>query len=759
MARSRSKPSPRLFAGARDAAGVGVVELRLAIGRDGIGLELAHPTQMGCLRVVDLRTTLPGLRFPMDVSGGVTRFRHRRAELQRLRVEIEAKALEEWAPSRLRGLVSERAPNIWLRVAPAQATVCVSAEQESTGVDSRAPVLAFDLHALFDEDISLIVSCARGVNLSAAPTALAVACMEAILGATARRSGAEFTLPTPAASLLRALLPEAGARAASVRSVRWAVDLVNEDRWTLRAERDGSPGDPTEASQRAQELARLLHRADDMLVGGDSGRARASYMAALERAPRHPEIVQRIAEIDARVPGREEAVLGLMADCATGARPCPFGATRSELLARLGQTRAALASFEKAVGDEPAPALAGRLCELAAASTHDADAIEIWLDRALAAFPRSPSARWSRASNRLRLGRASDALGDVQHLDASSRHDRDRHEIWVRAGKAWKNAGFYAEAASIFERALRYVPDESEALAGLGAALVETGATTRGASLLARASEVASERHLPSGSILLNLAQTLAERLGDLPAAIARVSDVPREARESIVARGLEGRWRARLGDLAGASLAFATFRDLASSLVAGQLQEGVPASSESTDSRDEVVKLLFEAEEFERTRRHDELAAQAYLAEIRRLRPSVETESMDERELAHEPEASRREPPTGLVPWDLDPEPSLSPQKIEMATRVEELTRRFQANPDDDGVATELASLLESLGRSHELLALLSARLDDAAPDERVALVPRVRLALERLAGNAESAGRTGEAELYRSALDALTQ
>jgi len=69
------------------------------------------------------------------------------------------------------------------------------------------------------------------------------------------------------------------------------------------------------------------------------------------------------------------------------------------------------------------------------------------------------------------------------------------------------------------------------------------------------------------------------------------------------------------------------------------------------------------------------------------------------------------------------------------------------------------LASLLESLGRSHELLALLSARLDDAAPDERVALVPRVRLALERLAGNAESAGRTGEAELYRSALDALTQ
>jgi hypothetical protein len=87
----------------------------------------------------------------------------------------------------------------------------------------------------------------------------------------------------------------------------------------------------------------------------------------------------------------------------------------------------------------------------------------------------------------------------------------------------------------------------------------------------------------------------------------------------------------------------------------------------------------------------------------------------------------------------------------------VEDLTRRFQANPDDQAVATELSGLLESLGRSHELLALLSARLDDAAPDERAGLVPRVRATLERLADGAERAGRSEEASLYRSALDAL--
>jgi|HubBroStandDraft_1064217.scaffolds.fasta_scaffold06454_3 tetratricopeptide (TPR) repeat protein len=758
MARSRSKPSPRLLVGARDAPRAGGVELRLAIGRDGIGLELANPTPMGCLRVVDLRTTFPGLRFPMDVSGGVARFRHRRAELQHLRVELQARPLEHWALPRLRGLVSEGTPNLWLRVAPAQATVCVSADQETTGIDSGAPALAFEIHALLDQDVSLIVSCARGVGLSAAPTALAVACVEAVLGTTARRSGAEFTLPTPAAALLKALLPEAGARAASVRGVRWAIDSVHEDRWTLRAERDGAPGDPTEAAQRAQELARLLHRADDMLVAGDSNRARAGYMAALERAPRHPEIVQRIADIDARVPGREEAVLGLMAECATGSRPCPFGVTRSELLARVGQTRASLASFEQAVEDEPGPGLAGRLCELAAASTDDADAIEIWLDRALAACPRSPTARWARARNRLRLGRATDALGDVQHLDASSRHDRDRHDIWVRAGKAWQDAGLHSQAASLFERALLYVPDEPEALAGLGAALVETGATARGTSLLARASDLASERRLPSGWILLSLARALAEGLGDLPAGIARVSQVPREARESIVARGLEGRWRARLGDLAGASLAFATLRDLASSFVAERPSDQVRASSERGDSTDEIVKLLCEGAEFERTRHHDELAAETYRAEARRLRPSVDAESSEAPRLAQEPGAPLREARTGLD-WNLEPEPSPPPESAEMAARVEDLTRRFQADPDDHAVADELASLLESLGRSHELLALLSARLDDAAPDERALLLPRVKAALERLAIGAESAGRAGEASLYRSALDALPE
>lgn len=742
MARSKPRPSPRPRIDAGTGSVASGVELRLAIGREGVGLELASPVTVGCLRVVALRTTLPGLRFPADVSGGVTRFRHKRAELQHLRLELGARTIESWAPPRLRGLVGERAPNVWIRAHGHQATVCVYDEQDVAAFDRPTPALAFELHVLADEDIALVASSARGVNLGAPPTALAIVCVEALLGRTARRAGAKFTMPAPATALMKAFLPDAGARAPSARAVRWKLDFEKDDTWTWLAEREAAPGDPAVAAVMAQEVAQILSRGDDMLVAGDANGARAAYMKALERAPRHPEIVARIADVDARVPGREEAVLGLMAESGDPSRFCPFAVTRSELLARIGQTRRALASFEHAVSMEPAPPLAARLCELAAASTNDPDEKEGWLDRALVAGPRSTSARWSRAVNRLRLGRTNDALGDVQHLDAASQRERDRHELWTRAGKAWQIAGLHAEASSLFERALLHVPDEPSALAGLGAALVETGATARGTTLLVRAFDLAAKSQRPVGEILLILGRALAERLGDLPAGIARVSGVPREAPEAIVARGLEGRWRLRLGDYAGASLAFALLREMASSLAPGNVRT------------DELAQLLLEAADFEGTRQHDESAAEAHAAAARRLRPPAE-KSTPNVELTGEAAASSAGVSKGFR-LSLDPEPH-SVGDSEVSSRVEELTRRFQANPDDLEVANELSGLLESLGRSHELLALLIARLDDAAPDERATLVPRVRATLERLAVGAESAGRSGEASLYRSALDAL--
>jgi hypothetical protein len=111
------------------------------------------------------------------------------------------------------------------------------------------------------------------------------------------------------------------------------------------------------------------------------------------------------------------------------------------------------------------------------------------------------------------------------------------------------------------------------------------------------------------------------------------------------------------------------------------------------------------------------------------------------------------------LVPVDesqpaYEPEPS--PEEDE--AKVEALTRTLQGDPTNDAVIDDLTVRLARLGRSMELLALLSARLEDAPPDRRAELLPRHRAVLETLEAEARAAGRDGEADLFKMARDAVT-
>jgi cellulose synthase operon protein C len=749
------------------------VALRLAIGREGIGLELAQPAVLGCVTVTDLAATLPGIRFPVDVSGGVPRFRHRRGELQRLELEIPVRGLERWAAPRVRGLVGTRSPDVWVAVDGAGATASVVGEadvEEESGVLAE-PVLVFEVRALAEGDVlTLVVERARGTGLPLPATALALSCVEAVLGPVAERLGAVFRISGPAASVARALLPEAGARVPGADRMSWTSVAAAGDAWVLHALHGAVSAPPSPEALRARELAMLLREADDRLVAGDLTAARALCVDAMGRAPRHPEIARRIVEIDAREGGRAEAALAMLVE-ARFEGEARFGTTPGELLLEVGDLEAALASLEHAGETEPAPALAGRAFELAASAVRDPDEAARWLDHAVARAPRSTSARWLRVSKRVTLGRLEDAIADVEHLEAMARSGKAKHRVWLRAGGVWHAAGLATHAGALFERALRFVPDEPRALAGLGVALVGQGREARGVAVLARALEVAEARGEPTSAIRLDLASALADRLDDRSTAVAHVAAIPRDAPEAPVARGLEGRWRAHLGDLAGAALAYARLRELAGSMGSG-----------SDDSRAQVAALLLEGAEVERTQLHDPLAAQRHLATALRLRPHDPDLLRAYREVgelvagaggAEGPEEGALPPPVGefgeheeasathrtavtdrpvldlSLPADVD---------LEAAARVEELTRLLQGDPRNDAVADELATHLETLGRGHELLALMSARLEDATPERRVELLPRARAALERLAADAERAGRREEAALYRSALDSLT-
>ena len=78
MSRAENRSSPQ-HVPAIDREGA-TIPLRLAIGKDGLGIELAGPASMECVDVVELVVRLPHVKFPFDVSGGVAKFRHKRGE-------------------------------------------------------------------------------------------------------------------------------------------------------------------------------------------------------------------------------------------------------------------------------------------------------------------------------------------------------------------------------------------------------------------------------------------------------------------------------------------------------------------------------------------------------------------------------------------------------------------------------------------------------------------------------------------------------
>src|SRR5262249_8480710 len=147
--------------------------------------------------------------------------------------------------------------------------------------------------------------------------------------------------------------------------------------------------------------------------------------------------------------------------------------------------------------------------------------------------------------------------------------------------------------------------------AGLGGALGAAGQARRGLDVLARAAALASRANKPLYAVEIDLARALAEVAGDRPAAVARARAVPPGVPESFEARFLEGRYRADLGDLAGAALAF------------GRLCDAVEiAPPLAPDRAAAIAAILREAADIEERERGDLHAAQRLLGLALRLRP-----------------------------------------------------------------------------------------------------------------------------------------
>lgn len=572
------------------------VPLRLAVSRGALGLETYAPLVLGPVSVERLELSLPSLRFPVDLSGGVKVFRHRRGRLEHLRLVLHLEDFRRFLEKRVRdalgGLI--RPPSVW----PLKSGIGVGL----VGIDGA---VAFDvLFAPLDGDARFVVSRARGAELGAPALAVVLSIVDTAVGRAVTRAGRILTLERLGAAVAKVVLPEVGARAPSAGRLRCsALDAVGDD---VGVELDARfPPPALEADVvRALELAVLTQTADDALARGELDVARADYVAALERAPRHPEICRLVAEIDVYAEGRAEGALSFLVEALPASETGLIGAT---LLGRTGDRDSACEALRVATRDEEYAPLAALLWKVQAGYEPETAGKLAALDEAVARCPGLASVRWARFSARLARGDVAGAVADAEHIEASASDNFARHTACRSAAEQVLSQGFQRDAARLFERALRYLPDDPSATAGLARSLIESGRSDRAVALLERAIALGEKRRVAQPEALFDLAKLLV-RFGDLPQAIARLRQIALPSPRVAEARALEAGLREKLGDVTGASLAYGRLREI--------LDVGVP------EDRKRAAEWLRDAARFEREINGDVVAAERHLAVALKIAP-----------------------------------------------------------------------------------------------------------------------------------------
>lgn len=700
------------------------------MARGRLGIELYEPFEVGPLQVDHLLLTLPNLKFPVDLSGGVRPFRNRRGELESLTVTASLEALSRWMEGALANLQrGARRPSLWR-----------TSRGLGVGFVVGEAAWACELvWACSGTDLRLVVHHPRAAGVSGPAIAQVLRVLDSLLSPFGSREGRVVTLHRVGEQLARWVLPAMGARSPVAGDV--LVGPLEGDGDEVRVELgvNEHAAAPTADAMRATELATLVREGDDLLVDNDPEGARAAYVAALEKAPRHPEITRSVAELDAWVSERAEAALGLLVEAlpATSA-----GLVGAELLAQVRDYAGARQAVDAAARNEPYGPVAAlewlRLYQL----LDDTAARREALDLAVASSPSLEGPRWARLEERCRSGEIDAALSDAQHLEAAVSGAEARHDVVTRAAAVLLEYGYIAQAGQLFERALRYVPSNAKAALGLAQSMIATGSIRRAARLLERAAGLGDDA-LVTSEACLELAKLMAVEFRDLPQGIARVRQVVAESPHVVEARAREGQWRAELGDLAGASLAYSRLRE----------------ACELDRARDtaRAADWLRQAASFEREVKRDLAATERHLAVALRLRPHDERIAGEYRRAAaalagpEAPEALQR------VHAEHDDETAFTYVGDEQL--AEELRAQVLAAPADEQARRRLVEVFERLHRDEELFALLSAQREEA--DEALArqLKPHLVRVLRRLVTRMREEGRLAEQDLYQRVLDDLSQ
>ncbi len=561
------RPPPATASPREDLA----LPLCLAVTRGGLGVELNRPLELGPLVVTELAMSLPGLRYPVDLSKGVKQFRSRRGRLQRIVVAAGNFELAAYILERVGGSLGE--PLLGARLWPIEEPASGTCLGIGVGMYSASRSLAFDVLWCAVDGARAVLENVRGVGLEAPAHAVALTIFDALLPTTAdartpgpRRSGRVVSFGDVPSALAREVLPDLGFRLPAMTGLSAGPLEVREERFELAFDVEGEAAEPDRRVLLALESALQLRKADDLLAQGRSEEAREAYLEAYARAPGLEVAARALADIDTTIPGRQEAALSTLEEIGGAEAAGPLGAQALVAAGHVERARQALvdASATESIG----PLSAQLLCRAAQLAQETTTRVT-WLDRAVSRAPNVHSARWLRFEDRVRRGDSEGAVADGQHLEAAASGSVARHAVCLRVGRRLAEAGLTEPARRFLEKALRYAPDDIAARAALGRLFASMGLAKRAVTLLQVALGVddgvsGAPNDSEQGDVLFDLARALGDGLGDLPQAIARLRQVSARAPVASRARALEAEYCERIGDVTGASRAYARLREAA---------------------------------------------------------------------------------------------------------------------------------------------------------------------------------------------------
>lgn len=777
MRRERSAERGRYASASRSGAtGAppprGRPHFRLAALQGALALELEAPVRVGALTVAALSSRLADLTFPLDLSGGVERFRHRRGDLEALTLHAEPDDIARWAAPKLRGLLSVDTPEV---------TLAWVGDRWSVGLRARGVALAFDVSMIFGEgEATFIASRARGAGLSVPAFVVAARALRMCFG-HAEAKGSLAVIRDPARNIAREVFVAAGGRVPRTERLELTTMALEDSRLVLHFEREARafPIDP--GALRAAETARLTARGDDAALANQWSEAREAYARALEQAPHHAALAVRSVESGFALNESPEPLLSMLVEAVPLEQTGVVGA---RLLSRLRDKPGAAQLLQQVAEREAVGSVSAAFWQEASQLTDDVGEQLRCFDEAIARAPSWTSMRRERARLLSVSGEREGAWAEYLLVERLTVGRTERYGLWVGAGEAFRRDAHEELAARAFERALRFAPRSVIALLGLARCLAETGKRPQAAGLLARALRLADGGETPRGAEL-QLAELLVELAQDRPAAIARVGQVAVTDPAFTRAKRLEAEWRIALGDVTGGRIVLerlavqmdvrirsheASLNDAVELLAAATLAMEQLLAAPARQLAMLVLRLTPDNVQAQRVLRAvsrigGDLTTPANDAVVASI-PAAPTSMIAARTSAHEDGYAEDEGwdspevdatgagQLGTIDFGALDDAESTPSRDADEALAENLADKVKGDPTNLSLVLELCAVLARLGRDMDLFALVSARWEEGDSEHRAALRPYRADVLQRLATAARAAGRPGEAELYEMML-----